>query len=216
MRKVFLVVEGQGDEQALPKLLHKFVKAMGREAAVFAVAQRSSRCSDEDLRRQCADLRSRDGIEGAMFVRDCEDGCPKSEAPRMAAVLRAERLPFPVAVVLLYREYETLFVAALDDLAGKRLIGPAGAELPPLDPTATAPKDPERHRDAKGQLSKFLPKTHPYRETSHQLAMTQALDVEALRATGLPCVGSLERALEFVLTSTAGSVYPPLPEAHAV
>lgn len=214
MRKVYLIVEGQGDEQALPKLLNKFVKSLGLEDTVFAVAQRSSRCSDEDLRKQCADLRGRPQIAGAMFVRDCEDGCPKHEAPRMAAVLRAEKLPFPVAVVLFYREYETLFVATLDALAGKRLVGPQGSELPSLDASAIAPPDPERNRDAKGQLNAYLPKTHPYRETSHQLAMTQALDIEALRASGLACVGSLERALTFVLTSSVAGVYPPLPHAR--
>jgi len=213
VRKVYLIVEGQGDEQALPKLLNKFAIELGLDVPVFEVAQRSARCSEADVRRQCEDLRSRDRISGAMFLRDDEDGCPKVDAPKIAEWIRREKLPFPVAVVLFYREYETMFVATLDALAARPLRDRQGNELPSLDSSAKAPANPELHRDAKAQLSKFLPKKHPYRETSHQFAMTQALDIAKLRASGLPCVGSLERALRFVLSSPVAGVYPALSTA---
>lgn len=213
MRKVYLSVEGQGDEAALPNLLSRLASSMALEVPAFPIAHRLARCTEADVGRQCEDLRrlaNADGerFAGAMFLRDDEDGCPKRDAPLIAEWVRRQKLPFPVAVVLFYREYETMFVATLGALAVKQLRDKSMRELVALDETAKEPADPEAYRDAKGYVSRFLPKKHPYRETTHQYAMTVALNVDVLRASGLPCVGSLERGLRFVLTESSG-VYPP-------
>jgi hypothetical protein len=210
MGRVYLVVEGQGDELAVPNLLNRLTLDLGLPPAVFSVVgRRNAMRKQSDVEAQCEDLRRRGDCVGALLLQDDEDGCPKVDAPRIASYVRAQKLAFPVGVVLFYREYETLFVACMSQLAGRPLRDAYSRELQPLAADATSPPDPQTHRDAKGQLNRFFPPKHPYRETSHQLALTRALDLETLRASGLPCVGSLERALRFVLTAEGPEVYPP-------
>ena len=126
------------------------------------------------------------------------------------AWVRALALPFPVAVVLFYREYETLFLPCLAQMAAKPLKDHLGRELAPLAPEASFGGDPEQSRDAKKIVNRFLPRTSPYQPTTHQLALTRLLDFDVLRSSGLPCFGTLERALSFVLDTPSG-VYPPTP-----
>lgn len=212
MGRVYLVVEGHGEVHAVPNLLSRLAVDLELPPAVFAVVgRRSALRKQADVEAQCEDLRRRGDCDGALLMQDDEDGCPKNDAPAVASYVRALSLPFPVGVVLFYREFETLFVACLSQLAGKPLRDVAGRALHPLAADATTPPDPQGHRDAKGQLNRFFPRNHPYRETSHQLALTRALDIAALRASGLPCVESLERALRFVLTATEPGVYPAPP-----
>lgn len=214
MGRYYVVVEGQGDELAAPNLLHRLCADLGYGGAVWTVIGRRNAMHQRSVvEAQCEDLRRRGDCDGALILQDDEDGCPKDDGPRRAAWVRELRLPFPVAVVLLYREYETLFLAALPSLAGKALKSPQGVTLPPLDAAATLEGDPQVPRDAKGVLNRFLPRKHPYRETTHQLAMTRALDLATLRASGLPCFGTLERALHFVLTTDGEGVYPSAPDA---
>ncbi len=71
-----------------------------------------------------------------------------------------------------------------------------------------AARQPAQRRDDEPA---FVLHAYPYRETSHQLALTRALDLAAIRASGLPCFGSLERGLRVVLTATEPVVYPPAP-----
>jgi len=83
--------------------------------------------------------------------------------------------------------------------------------LPPLQADARYEDDPEKPRDAKGVLRRFFPRTAPYQPTTHQRALTRLIDFDVLRASGLPCFGTLERALHFLHAAAAGSVYPPAP-----
>lgn len=214
MARYYVVVEGQGDELAAPNLLHRLSAERGRGDAVWAVVgRRNAMRQRSTVEAQCEDLRRRGDCAGALILQDDEDGCPKDDGPRVAAWVRELHLPFPVAIALLYREYETLFLAALPALAGRSLKDPRGADLHPLDAAARFDEDPQRHRSAKDVLNRFLPRKHPYRETTHQLALTRLLDFAALRASGLPCFGTLERALDFVLTTEGEGVYPPAPPA---
>lgn len=210
MGRYYVVVEGQGEELAVPNLVHRLCADAGHEGATWAVVGRRNAMKQRSaVEAQCEDLRRRGDCDGALLLQDDEDGCPREDGPLIAGWVRELKLPFPVAVSLFYREYETLFVACLPAQAGKRLTDPRGRERHPLDGAARFDGDPQRHRSAKDVLNRFLPKKHPYRETTHQLAMTRALDFEALRAAALPCFGTLERALRFVLTTPGSAVYPP-------
>lgn len=212
MGRFYVVVEGQGEELAVPNLLYRLSADVGREDAQWMVVGRRNAMKQRSaVEAQCEDLRRRGDCDGALLLQDDEDGCPRSDGPRIASWVAEQRLPFPVAITLFYREYETLFLACLSTLAGKALTDPHGRPLHPIDPAARFDGDPQRHRDAKGVLNQFFPAKHPYRPTTHQLALTRALDLEALRASALPCIGTLERALRFVFATRDGGVYP-LPE----
>lgn len=212
MGRSFVVIEGRGEEQAMLNLLTRLSSDLGRPDVVWAIGGRGNVLNRQGaLLNVCERLRARGDCERLLIVQDDEDGCPREDGPTMAAWVRAIALPFPAAVVLLYREYETLFLPCLPTMAGKALRGARDIELPPLQADARYEDNPEKPRDAKGVLRRFFPRTAPYQPTTHQLALTRLIDFDVLRASGLPCFGTLERALHFLHAAAAGAVYPPAP-----
>ena len=66
-------------------------------------------------------------------------------------------------------------------------------------------------KDTKEWLSKNMPSGHAYKPIFDQITLTRMLDFTILRQSGLPCFGTLERALQFLSDPTPGPgrVYPP-------
>jgi len=76
---------------------------------------------DDQLLRYAEMIRGKPDASALLALRDQEDGCPRADAPSLAERFRGLRLPFPVAVVLAYREYETLFLPCIEHMAGQPL-----------------------------------------------------------------------------------------------
>lgn len=215
MTKGYIVSEGHGEDQALPNLLYKLcqVSAYFHVSHFEKTIRSPTQLKNEDsFRHACTLLRAKRDCAFALFLRDCEDACPGKLGPQFAEVLRKEELPFPSAVVLFYREYETLFLASLPSLAGKDLPGPGGITRPGIPAGATYPGDVTARRDAKGEIGRLMGSR--YKPSVDQLALTRHLDVHILRASNLDCFGVLERALAFCAKeacnpSAPGRVYPP-------
>jgi hypothetical protein len=117
-------------------------------------------------------------------------------------------LPFPAAVVLFHREYETLFLPCIDLMAGQPIHDPNGTDRPGIVAGARFEGDPQSRRDAKGAISSFFPPGRHYKPTIDQVALTRMLDFRALRASQLPCFTTLENALRFLATAGPGETYP--------
>ncbi len=151
------------------------------------------------------------GDAGALLIlRDEDDACPRERGPEMSSWARDLAPPFAVAVVLLHREYEVLFLPCLDRMAGQPIKGTDGQERPGLLPDTRYDGDWEKKRDVKGWLSAHFPEGRSYKPTLDQLPLTRLIDIPALRAANVPCFGTLERALAFLATSFgAEGVYPP-------
>jgi hypothetical protein len=154
-------------------------------------------------------IRARGDAEGLLVLRDDEDGCPREDGPDVASWFRDAGLPFPVAVTLFDREYETIFLPCLDLFAGRPLVAD-GIERRGIAADTLAVTGPEARRDAKGLLSAAMPPGRSYKPTLDQLPLTRMLDFERLRAVRLPCFETLERALRFLLAGQAapGQVFP--------
>jgi hypothetical protein len=208
MGKSYIVIEGRGENGSVEHLLRRLSVDLGHPEAFWKVGGRTTNLkSASALIQQCEKLRARGDCDRALLLQDDEDGCPRLDGPRLSCVVRSLDLPFPVAVVLFFREYETLFLPCLHTMAGRPLKDDHGIELAPLAADSRFSGDPETVRNAKKAINLFLPRTHPYKETTHQLALTRLLDLATLRASGLPCFGTLERATAFLLKTTRG-VYP--------
>jgi hypothetical protein len=208
MGKSYIVIEGRGENGSVEHLLRRLSIDLGHPEAFWKVSGRTTNLkSASALIQQCEKLRARGDCDRALLLQDDEDGCPRLDGPRLSAVVRGLDLPFPVAVVLFFREYETLFLPCLHAMAGRPLKDDRGIELAPLAADARFSGDPEAVRNAKKAINQFLPRTHPYKETTHQIALTRLLDLATLRASELPCFGTLERAVAFLLEGTRG-VYP--------
>lgn len=204
-----IVVEGQGE----PEAAHNLISRLTQELAIDLVWTPPRRFTNLHLERgvrQAAERhRIEPGVEALLLLRDEDDRCPARTGPEVAGWLRALCLPFPVAVVMFCREYETLFLPCVDLMAGRPLVRD-GVERPGLLADATFEGDPEGVRGVKEWLSRRFPRGRSYKPTLDQLPMTRMLKFDRLRKSGLPCFGTLERALRFLSVSAGqvGAVYP--------
>jgi hypothetical protein len=96
-----------------------------------------------------------------------------------------------VSVVLAHREYESWFLAAAESLAGLRN----------LPPDLAAPAAPEEIRDAKGWLSKQMPRSMRYSPTQDQAALSAQFDMELAR-TRSRSFRKLWKEIEGILLTT--------------
>lgn len=206
----YVLVEGHGEEAAVLNLVNRLWSDLGLPRLHWRSPVRLRNLHQTiGVQRGCELIRSRADAEALLILRDDEDHCPREVAPSVAATLRALALPFPTAYVILYREYETLFLASLGSIAGRELVDDRGVRRPGIAATATYVGDPERTRGAKGWLSQQMPPGRSYKPTLDQLPMTRMLDFSQLRASGLPCFGSLERGLRHLGENLGtGAVYP--------
>ncbi len=170
------IVEGHGEVQAVPALLHRLAQQARPEIVVrvnppIRVKSGSFLNDDEYFRRQLALATAKAAqVQGhVLILLDCEDDCPATLGPALLSRAQAVRADVSIRVFLAYREYETWFIAAAASLRGV-------AGLPAdLAPSA----NPERIRDAKGWFSQRMP--HPYDPIVHQLDFTRAFGLEQAR-----------------------------------
>jgi hypothetical protein len=173
------IVEGHGDDRALPRLIARIAAIEVPHATVVVKpilrVPGNRLVKPGELERHVELAARRLGGLGAILVLlDCDwrNGCPKHDAPPLLARCRHARRDMLVSVVLAYKEFETWFLAAAESLAGtQRLAAPL-----------TAPNDPEAIRGAKEWLSRHMPAHAPYTETLDQPALTSCFDMQAARA----------------------------------
>jgi len=198
-RKGYILVEGHGEVQAAQNLVVRLSAAVGLSVPWKPplrwtnLHQWQPKRGKGGIRRGAEFVRGKADAGALLILRDEDDACPKQTAPQVADQLRELRLPFPVAYVLLHPEYEVLFLPCL-----------AAMELPPWDGTSW-----ESRRGIKEWLSAQLPRGRSYKPSVDQLRLTQRIELSTLRAAGVPCFGTLERAIGFFADpSRAGAVYP--------
>jgi hypothetical protein len=148
---------------------------------------------------------------GALLIlRDEDDACPKERAPEIASWVSVLHPPFPVAVVLLRREYEVLFLPCLEQIAGRPIVGADGQERPGLRPGTRYQGEWEAKRGVKEWLTQHFPPGRSYKPAFDQLPLTRMIDIATLRAARVPCFETLERALTFLASAFgAEGTYPP-------
>jgi hypothetical protein len=209
--RTYVLVEGHGEADAVTNLVTRLAHEcaprllpLANPIRVPGMAKEASLLKHVELVRFKRDARS------LIVLRDDEDGCPKIDAPPLAARLRALSLPFPAAVVLAYREYESLFLPCIEHLAGRPLEG-VGPPRPGLRADARYVGDFEAKRGVKEWITKQMPPGRAYKPTVDQLPLTRMVEFPILRAKGLSWFGSLERALAFLAANLghSGIAYPP-------
>jgi hypothetical protein len=207
----YILVEGHGELGAVDNL----VSRLSQEVGFLTPWAKASRWPNLHQRRGLEKganlIRTKPDVEALLILRDEDDACPAQLAPVMSGSLRELRLPFPSAVVLLHPEYEVLFLPCLPHMAGKAL-GSGPAARPGLKPGVTWEGPWEAKRGIKEWLSIQFPANRIYKPTLDQLPLTRLIDFAVLRESGLPCFGSLERALRFLSEGHKTGTYPLLPK----
>lgn len=218
MAKGYILVEGQGEVEAAGNLVARLWKQTGHGMRWAAPKRWLNLHLRKGIEGGAESVRRKADAGALLILRDEDDGCPRRTAPELASWLSALHLPFPTALVLFHPEYEVLFLPCVAQMAGRPIVQRPGQERPGLLPGTMYVGDWETHRGIKEWLSRHFPRGRSYKPTQDQLPLTRMLDLDVVRAAGVPCFGTLERALWFLADSiNAGTtgVYPPASEATA-
>ena len=176
--EIACIVEGDGEEQALPVVLRRIIEEFDPSLTWSIRLHPPIRRPRDQLNRQTilvrvVDLAARQltGSGAILVLIDADEDCPASLGPDLLTWARAARGDVPISVVLAKVEYESWFLAAARSLRGHR-------GLPPdLEP----PSDPESISGAKEWLTGHMPRGEPYSPTRHQASFSQVMSVEEAR-----------------------------------
>lgn len=202
MRKIVPIVEGHGEERAVPCLIRRWLRHR-RLHRTFVVPDLAINAKGSGRLKAAYDRMRHIGIEhyisaalgyrpdAIVVVLDADDEClarlPGNElGPELLARARAVANDTPLAVVVANREYEAWFLASLTSIRAAGLL-PNHTRLP-------NPLAPENPRNCKGLIAELL--DCPYEETVHQLALTRGLTFSPRAQFRSPSYGKLLRDLE--------------------
>ena len=221
---LFIVREGEGEEDALPSLVLRLRDHLGLDTLPFIPRNgnwKKSLVTETQVREACEQIRGHESCDALLLTRDADNDdlphadCPKFSAPEMAAWVRDLALPFPAAVVLFYKEYETLFLAGAGAMAGKGVVDLRERIIETIPAGVDAHPAPEHPRDAKGWVRDNL--VNGYKPTLFQASLTRLLDFDVMETSSLSSYRRLVSALTFLSENlgVTGAVYPPPPEVVA-
>jgi hypothetical protein len=164
------IVEGQGDEAAVPLLLRRLrdeAEAWGLEVGRPVRKRRTQLVKKDSLQEAVRVAALREGCAAILVVFDADDDCPRELAPTLEKWAQEAAGEKPCAVVMANREYEAWFLASMEALQGRARIVP----------TATSHPNPESPRDAKSELERQMPYGASYSPTVDQAVLTAHLDM---------------------------------------
>lgn len=194
-RRIEAIVEGHGEQRAMPILLRRIAAAVAPGTPVeigpgWRLPRDRILADDAEVRRilDIVALNIRPVGGGILVVWDADDACPARQAPEQQRRVQALRTDVPVRTVIANREYEAWFLAGASALAGQAGLPATLADHP----------NPERPRDAKGWLSAAMPCGTGYKETIHQRILSERIDVARVRRRS-PSFDKLCREVERLL-----------------
>ncbi|MGO9120747.1 MAG: DUF4276 family protein [Desulfomonilaceae bacterium] len=202
MRRIVPIVEGYGEERAVPCLIRRWLRhrRLHEFFDVPDLAINAKGCgnlrADYDRARHLgiehyirAALRG--GPDAILVILDADDECMKREpgnglGPALLARARQIARHIPLAVVVANREYEAWFLASITSIRAAGLL-PEETRLP-------GDLVPERPRDCKGLIANLM--GCRYEETVHQLELTAGLTFSPRMKYRSPSYGKLLKDLE--------------------
>ena len=189
MRRLLPMVEGHGEDRAVPLLIRRILEAQGIYDVELLSAQRKGEyptvVRDFNKLFQAATL-VKAPILWVMDFDSKDYDCPVKEAQHLLARAETLRPGWPIKIAFLVKEYETLFL--IDEAATRKVFPDIPAKMP-------FPKNPESIRGAKEWLSKARPDAgKAYKPMVDQAKITAHLDLDLLRARSSD-FAHLERAV---------------------
>ena len=171
--KIACIVEGQGDEDAVPVLIRRIAGELGLavEAGERIRVTKTQLLRAGELERWVSHAASITGLGGAVFVIVDGDDDPPYELEESLKHRAGVDTRIAGGAAVAVMEFEAWFIAGVEGLRGQRGI--------PYDVKSVP--DPESIRDAKGWLSRFMPQHRGYKPTLHQAAFTSTFDMVKAR-----------------------------------
>ena len=167
------IVEGHGEETAVPELIRRIAYEIGVFDVKVAKAIRVHRGERDNRSEGERGVRRGACKEGAVLVLlDADGDCPAQLGPRLQLRAEAAAAGVAVSVVVAKEEFEAWFIAAAQSLRGQR----------GLAPNLLPPQDPEAIVGAKEWLTARRVDGQAYKETLDQVALAAVVDLGAARS----------------------------------
>ena len=165
------IVEGPGDEKAIPRLLHRILaEIVGcphlRVTPPFRLP-RQQMVQEERCRTHLRITQATQQVDYVLLFMDSDDDCCKVLKERLCEWGAKEIYRTSFDVICIEREFEAWLLAGIPSLRGIRHIRA----------DATAPENSNRIRGAKERLSSFMPDGFAYSETVDQAALTSSVNL---------------------------------------
>lgn len=189
MRRLLPIVEGHGEDRAVPLLIRRILDAQG----IYDVDVLQARRHGEypTVTRNFDNLFKAAVLVNApiLWVMDFDSkdyDCRVKEAQILLTRAKKLRPGWPLKIAFLVKEYETLFL--IDEMATRKAFPDIPAKMP-------FPANPESIRGAKEWLSKARPAAgNAYKPMVDQAKITAHLNLDLLRKHS-PDFAHLERAV---------------------
>lgn len=172
------IVEGHGELEAVPALLHRIALDSGLPAQLLVNPpiriKSGSLLNDKPYFHKYVSLAAAKAAARAgtvLLLLDCEDDCPRELGPRLLSAAQSVRPDVSYLVALAYREYESWFLAAATSLRDEW----------GLPENLHPPGNVEAIRNAKGWLGSRMRES--YDPGRHQLAFTRLFDIQQARTS---------------------------------
>jgi hypothetical protein len=169
------IVEGEGDFNAIPVLLRRICYEMecglGARIATPMMVPRSKMVQEECFKKYLRIANSQPGCKLILLFMDADDDCVKDISERLHAWIDEEWSCVKFEIIVIPREFECWFIAALESLRGVRGISIKAKSHP----------NPESVRNPKEILTRFMKGSSAYHETADQAALTDRVDLSVLR-----------------------------------
>jgi hypothetical protein len=176
VRRLGLIVEGHGDQKALPVLVRRIATEILKQEAPQVLEpyrlKRGLMTKEQELSKAVEAMARKVGDDGALLIvcdADQDPGC--TLAPRILELARAVRSDRRIGVVAAVHEYEAWLVSGIAPMAGKAGLAATLPEVP----------DAESLPNAKAWLNRHM--EHRYSETVDQVRLTRLFDLKTASRT---------------------------------
>jgi hypothetical protein len=207
MKRIVLFVEGDGEVEAVPRLVKRLLTEQKAwdgfflDPNAFRVGrvEKLVKHDYQEWKRKLGASLKRPNLGGVLLILDgdvekvenvifCARDIAKSLAREAASV--GGGVTFSVAVVFARQEYESWLIAGIDSLAGRVL---SDGRTIAKNPDAPKGDLEEAPRDAKGWLNEVI--EGGYKPTRDQVELTGMVDLDVIRNRELKSFRRLESAL---------------------
>ncbi|MGH9154554.1 MAG: hypothetical protein ACRD1K_01585 [Acidimicrobiales bacterium] len=213
---LYVVREGEGEQEAIAVLIERIRRQRDLDLPSHSPERHSWKkliLNEPQVVGVCELARGTPNCEALLLTRDADNDqagpdCPRFKAPEAAGWVRSLGLPFPVALVLFYKEFETLFLAGADGMAGQEVRDRRGLPLATIPSLVASHPAPESERDAKRWVRSNL--VRGYKPKLLQTSLTRLLDLDDMERRALPSYRRLVNAIRFLAANqgAGGLVYP--------
>lgn len=201
MKKILLVVEGDGEVQAGAILVRRVLHELH---GLFEWDVETQRRRDYSHLRANNWANFRRYLSSAfhekapiLWMLDCDDNCAVEVVKELSQEATNIGVRTPLAFALWVREYETMFLHDLDSVR----------ERFRLSKIEQLPRDPESKRGAKEWLNSQMPRGQIYKERIDQSSLSAVVDLQRLQAN-YKSFQHFERALLWLADRTEPGIYP--------